>query len=94
MGGEGVIAGAMASIKNNRALLKKRKIREIKDLLYEASGRTALEFREVSPAELNRIKMEIRKQARKAILYELLAYVCAFVLACLIIWFLIWIFSP
>ena len=42
MGGEGSMLSAIVNLKNNRALLKKRKIRDLKDILNEVSGKTEL----------------------------------------------------
>ncbi|MDG1573321.1 hypothetical protein OZ410_13410 [Robiginitalea sp. M366] len=94
MGGEGSMTWAITSFKNNRALLKKRKIRELKDVLYEVSGKTAVEFREISPLELQRVKAKIRCRARRAVYYEIMAYVGGVVGAALIIGFVWWIFTP
>lgn len=55
----------MLVIKANRALLKKRKFKDIKELVLEASGKTELEFKEVSPEKLAQIKNEIRRKAKE-----------------------------
>ncbi|MFD2824467.1 hypothetical protein ACFS5M_12365 [Lacinutrix iliipiscaria] len=65
MGGEGSMASANVSLKNNRALKRRRKFRKAKDLMISKSGKTKLEFIEVSHIELERIKEEIRINARK-----------------------------
>ncbi len=65
MGGLGSTISAIVSIKNNRALIKKRKFKQVKDLLLQISGKTELEFKKVSPEELAKIKTHIRLEARK-----------------------------
>ncbi|MEP3209819.1 MAG: hypothetical protein ABJN95_11550 [Maribacter sp.] len=55
----------MLVVKANRALLKKRKFKDIKELVLEASGKTELEFKEVSPQKLAQIKAEIRRKAKE-----------------------------
>lgn len=48
MGGEGSMANAILSLKQNRSLLKKRNVRNLKDLLYNNAGKTELEFKKVN----------------------------------------------
>ncbi|MHA7831293.1 MAG: hypothetical protein ACX93O_09335 [Flagellimonas sp.] len=81
MGGEGSMASAILSLKQNRSLLKKRNIRELKDLIYEKSGKTDLAFKETSSQELARIKEEIRMEAKINARKEVILYSIAFVLA-------------
>lgn len=90
MGGEGSMASAILSLKQNRALLKKRSVRELKDLLYEKSGKTEVEFKKVTPEELVRIKEEIRKDTRVNIRNEIIIYTISFV-AVLVLFFLIYL---
>jgi Flp pilus assembly protein TadB len=92
MGGEGSMLSAIVSLKNNRAILKKRKIRELKDILYEVSGKTEVEFKKISHAEFEVLKSQIRKQARKNAQWELFSYVLAFVFVGLFVWLVIWLF--
>ena len=82
MGGEGSMMHAIKSLKENRALLKRRKIRELKDVLAE-NQKTGidLEFKQVSPSELLRIKRNIRRKARERRQREMQYYA----LACLLI---------
>ena len=84
---------AIVSLRNNRAILKKRKIRELKDILYEVSGKTEVEFKKLSHAEFEVIKNQIREQAKKDVRWEIFSYILAIVLTALIIWLLIWIFN-
>ncbi|WP_273567059.1 hypothetical protein [Maribacter halichondriae] len=79
MGGEGSMASAIVSLRQNRALLKRRNIKELKDLFYEQSGKTELEFKKASPEELAIIKNKIRKRARKAASHEILLYLISFI---------------
>ncbi|NHF61349.1 hypothetical protein FK220_018490 [Flavobacteriaceae bacterium TP-CH-4] len=78
MGGEGSMASAILSLKQNRALLKKRSIRELKDVLREKSGKTELEFKKVDAKDLARLKKEIRKEARTNARNELFFYAISF----------------
>ncbi len=84
---------AIVSLKNNRAILKKRKIRELKDILYEVSGKTEVEFKKLSHAEFEILKSQIRKQAKKDAQWEILAYILAFFFTGLIVWAVIWLFK-
>lgn len=93
MGGEGSMASAIVSLKQNRALLKKRNIRNLKDLLYQKSGKTELEFKKVSAIELARIKDEIRKEARINARNEIILYLVSLVLVALFIFFIVQLFS-
>ena len=81
MGGEGSMASAILSLKQNRALLKKRNIRELKGLLYEKSGKTELEFKKVSSVELAKIKEDIRKEAKINARNNVIFYLVSFTLA-------------
>ncbi len=78
----------MLVVKYNRALLKKRKLKEVKDLLMETSRKTEVEFKKVSSIELARIKTEIRHKARKEAKFQI-----ALLLACLVVvtLFLYWL---
>ena len=87
------MASAILSLKRNRALLKKRKVRELKDIIYEKSGKTKLEFKKVGPKELARIKDEIRREARINARNEIIIYLISFVLAIILIYFIYLLFS-
>jgi len=69
------IAHAVKSLQENRALLKKRKFKDIKKLVHQESGKTELEFRQVSSAEMVVIKKEIRKTVKHARNVEMITYV-------------------
>jgi len=84
MGGEGSMASAILSLKQNRALLKKRSLRDIKSLLQERSGKTELEFKTIPPEALALIKAQIRREAKKELRREILRYLISF----LILWML------
>lgn len=57
---------AIKVVRNNRSLLKKRKFKDIKNLVIESSGKTELDFKQISHEELELIKQKIRKDAKKA----------------------------
>ena len=77
----------MLVIKANRALLKKRKFKDIKDLLLENSGKTELEFKQVSAEEMAIIKADIRKKAKKAYELEIITYfICTFIVLSFFYW--------
>lgn len=88
MGGEGSMAYAIVSLRENRKLLKKRKFRETKALMKYHSGKTELEFKKISPKELKRIKTDIRLKAKKAARKLTLIYVLTFLAALILILFL------
>ena len=90
MGGEGSMLHAIKSLKNNRALVKKRKSRSHNDLLLEGTSKTKIEFKKVSADELERIKAEIRLESRKAKLKELVIFL---IVVALMIALVIWIYS-
>ncbi|MBW8201871.1 hypothetical protein [Flagellimonas abyssi] len=92
MGGEGSMASAILSLKQNRSLLKKRNIRELKDLIYEKSDKTDLAFKEISPEELARIKEEIRMEAKLIARNEAILYSIVFVFALGLVAYLSYLF--
>lgn len=69
------IAHAIKSLQENRALLKKRKFKDIKKLVNIVSGKTELEFKQVSPHEMKILKKEIRKNAKEALKVEIITYI-------------------
>jgi hypothetical protein len=90
MGGEGSMAGAILSLKNNRKLLKKRNVRELKDLLRSQSGKTELEFKKISPHELLQVKKAIRSQTKKDAQRLIFIYVFSLLLSIGMIYFIYW----
>jgi hypothetical protein len=83
----GTIAHAISSLRQNRAMLKKRKLKDIKELLYELSGKTELEFKQVSAEEMAIIKADIRKKAKKAYELEIITYfICTFIVLSFFYW--------
>lgn len=74
MSSAGTIASAIQSLKENRALLKRRKLKNIRDLVFATSGKTELEFKEISPKEMELIKSKIRKDAKRAAKVEAVIY--------------------
>ncbi|MEP3209818.1 MAG: hypothetical protein ABJN95_11545 [Maribacter sp.] len=89
MSSAGTIAAAITSLRENRALLKKRKLKDLKTLLYETSGKTEVQFKQVSAEELRRIKTEIRTKAKQAAKVEIAIYVGCTVFT---LSFLFWLF--
>ena len=79
---------ANAILKLNRSLLKKRHIRELKDVLRENSGTTMTKFKEVSPFELKRIKENIRQEAEAQKKREIGLYIIAFIISILLMWWI------
>ena len=75
MGGEGSMAHAVVSSRENRKLLKRRKYKDVKSLLQSYSGKTALEFKKVTPEELKKIKADIRLNAKKEAKKQAMLYV-------------------
>ncbi|MBT8268424.1 MAG: hypothetical protein KJN59_04300 [Bacteroidia bacterium] len=63
MGGGGSIPMANNSLKYNRSLIGKHKIRSANDALLMESNDMALKFNEVSPQQLDRIKAYIKYKA-------------------------------
>ncbi|MGC1515312.1 MAG: hypothetical protein WA810_07020 [Maribacter sp.] len=86
MAGEGYMAHAILTLKQNRALLKKRNLKDFRTLLYEQAGKTELEFKEVSTLELHLIKSEIRRKAKKAFRIEILIYLISILLSLIFVY--------
>lgn len=84
----------MLVVKYNRALLKKRSVKELKDLVREASGKTELEFKKITPTEMAVVKQKIREQHRKNIRHEIILYLISGVLTLLVIYLLYLFFKP
>lgn len=81
MGGGGFAADAVNSMRANRLLRKKRKFKDVKNLVIQTSGKTELQFKQVSPEELELIKAKIRKEAKKVAEKEIAIYgVCILIL--------------
>jgi len=75
MGGEGSMAYANQSLKQNRSQLKKRSFRDTKKLMKSYSGKSTLEFEQIDPKELLKIKKEIRLNAKKEYKKLLVVYI-------------------
>lgn len=65
MGGAGHMLHAIKTLKQNRAMLKKRRSSRENDLHAYSTTETKVNFKKVSPEELQRIKGEIRRKANK-----------------------------
>ncbi|WP_136480018.1 potassium-transporting ATPase subunit KdpA [Cognatitamlana onchidii] len=72
MGGEGHMAAAINSLKNNRSLLKKRK--DKKALSGNYSDVKLRDFPEATPENLKAIRTRIRKEERQARKRYLIAF--------------------
>ena len=89
MGGEGSMAHAVVSSRENRKLLKRRKFKETKALMKYHSGKTELEFKQISPQELEGIKTDIRLRAKKAAKKLTIIYILTFLVVIILIFFLV-----
>ena len=85
MGGEGSVSSAITSLRNNRSLLKKRKFKTAKDLLIHKSGKTKLEFKKVSQEELQKIKNQIRNEAKRRNDNKSIVFVVLFITSILLL---------
>lgn len=65
MGGGGHMLSANKSLKENRALLKKRRGKRFKEELRESKRGIELEFKQVAETELQLIKERIREKAER-----------------------------
>ncbi|WP_430966361.1 hypothetical protein [Spongiimicrobium sp. 2-473A-2-J] len=91
MGGEGSMAHAIQSLKQNRSLLKKsRSFKELRNSYLKWSGDTQLKFKEVSPEEMALIRLKIREQYKKDVRTEIIIYLISILLALGILYFLYW----
>lgn len=88
MGGEGSMAYANQSLKQNRRQLRKRRFKDLKDLMKSHSKKTTLEFKEIAPEELARIKSEIRLRAKKEGKKTILIYAFAVIIALILSFFI------
>ncbi|WP_430907285.1 hypothetical protein [Maribacter sp. 2-571] len=81
----------MKSVKANRALLKKRKRKNIQELLLENGDTTEVDFKTFTAEQVARAKARIRAKARRNRLFNYLFYAfCLF----LVLWSFYWMFSP
>ncbi len=80
MGGEGSMAQANQSLKLNRGQLKRRSFKDLKSLMMSQSGKTTLEFQQIAPEELSRIKNEIRFRAKKEQKKLILIYIISLII--------------
>lgn len=76
---------AINVIRFNRSLLQRRKFKDVKSLLVKTSGKTELEFKQISIQDLVVIKSKIRADAKKVAKGDILIYgTCAFIVFALI----------
>ncbi len=88
MGAGGSMSMANASLKYNRSLIGRRKFKNAKDLIIKKSGKTKLEFKEVSSLELAKIKRQIRLDAKRRAKQTIIAYVAATIVTVLLLGYL------
>lgn len=81
MGGEGSMSYANQSFKQNRRQLRKRRFKDLKDLMRAHSEKSTLEFKEIAPEELARTKNEIRLRAKKERKKAILIYALSVIIA-------------
>lgn len=60
----GGIAGALVALKNNRAMLRKRKLKEKADV-YGQGGETKLNLKESTEQDMKRIREKIKHDKRQ-----------------------------
>lgn len=89
MGGEGSMSSANLSLKQNRGFLKRNSFKGGTDLYLQNSGNTKLEFKKVSPEELELIKEKIRKQHKENTKKEIIVFVVTIFLTIAIVYYLI-----
>ncbi len=87
MGGEGSMAAANNSLKNNRSLLSKRKAKGALEGSY--SGVELKEFPEATPKQLEEIKEKMQKEIKKARLKLIIASTLFFLSLFVAIWYLL-----
>ena len=75
MGGEGSMAQANQSLKQNRGQLRGRNFRDMKDLMRSYSGKTILEFEKIDPEELLKIKEKIRINSKRVQQKQVVLYI-------------------
>ena len=93
MGGEGSMSIANQSLKYNRGLLKRQKFKDIRNLYLQSSGKTKLEFKQVSPEELVLIKERIRTQHKKKVKREMIIFIFSIVVTITFFYFMNWLFT-
>ncbi|CAM3505050.1 hypothetical protein ZORO111903_17375 [Zobellia roscoffensis] len=93
MAGEGFMAHAITSLRTNRALLKKRNFKDLKDLCKEGTGKTELEFKKLSPREWDILKNQIRSQHKNNLRFETMIYILSVVISLLILYCLYWLIA-
>ncbi len=77
MGAERGMANASIGIKQNRALLKERHFKKIREIYLNAYKKEKIEFKKVSPEELVLIKEKIRKQFKRKRIQEIFISILA-----------------
>ncbi|MBU2946226.1 hypothetical protein [Zobellia uliginosa] len=92
MAGEGFMAHAITSLRTNRALLKKRNYKDLKELCQNGTGKTEVEFKKLNAREWAILKQKIRIQHKNNRQTETMIYVLSLALTFIIIFYIYWVF--
>lgn len=89
MGGEGSMASAIITLRQNRAMLKRRKIRTKSDV-YGNKSVTKLKLKQSSPQDIIRIRKKMKALKRK----NPAIWFVSFVVFLVILYAFLWLFLP
>jgi len=89
MGGEGSMASAIITLRQNRAMLKRRKIRTKSDV-YGKKSVTKLKLKQSSPQDIIRIRKKMKALNRK----NPAIWFFSFVIFLVILYAFLWLFLP
>lgn len=73
MGGEGSMMHAVNSLKENRKLLKKRKIKSVDDVFGKKNS-TLLSFKKSSPKDILRVQKDMQLQKQRNIKIQIISF--------------------
>jgi len=90
MSGAGHMLHTIKTLKQNRALLKNKRAMNKKGKASNSYSETKLEFKKVSPAELAKLKEEIRARARKSRIREIVIMGISFLIVIVLLY---WMFT-
>ena len=90
MAGEGFMAHAISSLKQNRALLKKRKFKDLRELYQNEVRKTEVEFKKLDAKEWAVLKESIKKQHQNNLRIELMIYILSLVITFCILYYIYW----
>lgn len=74
MGGEGSMMHAVNSLKENRKLLKKRKLKSVDDV-FGKKGHTLLSFKKSSPKDILKVQKDMRLQKQRNLKIQLISFI-------------------